>query len=162
MVQVRPFRGFKHKKTILCGVINNKSSSSAVILTYNNKTSLLTICLNIQCTLGSWDMFHILMYVKYWLYRSYSWWREASWLPPHGTAHSFAICHKNLAGLICASCCCCNSQEPLLLPINDRMKITLQTNSSIRDRQCCFFVFTSYMSHFTGDQKRKPHPNWNE
>lgn len=69
-------------------------------------------------------MFHISIYIKWQLYGSpqSQLQREASWLSPHGRAHSFAICHQNLAGLICASCRCSNSQDPMLLPINDRMK----------------------------------------
>lgn len=54
---------------------------------------------------------------------------EASWLPPSGRAHSFAICHQNLAGLICASRHCSSSQRRVLLPVNGSVKnITPFTN----------------------------------
>lgn len=88
----------------------------------------------------------ISMYIKWQLYCSpYSQWqRVASWLPPHGRAHSFAICHQNLAGLICASCHCSNSQEPMLLPINDRMKNYTVDKHSRRYRLRCMFMCTCW------------------
>ena len=65
----------------------------------------------------------ISMYIKCQLHSPWSQWRrEAGWLPPHGRAHSFAICHQNLAALISACRCCRNSQEPARLQITDRMK----------------------------------------